>query len=165
MRGRFLASAVVFAAILSAVTSVSALQPDEVLPDPALEARARAISSGLRCVVCQNQSIDDSDAPLARDLRILVRQRLTAGDGDEAVRSFVAGRYGEFVLLKPVWGWHTALLWLGPALIVLAAAAGILAFRRSSRTVPEAALSPEEKARIAAFEDAAVRPPSAPGPG
>jgi cytochrome c-type biogenesis protein CcmH len=85
----------------------AAVQPDEVLPDPGLERRARDISSGLRCLVCQNQSIDDSDAPLAKDLRVLVRERLKAGDSDTAVRDYVVHRYGEFVLLRPVVGGHT----------------------------------------------------------
>src|SRR5215475_9445743 len=88
-----------------------AVQPDEILPDPALEARARALSRDLRCMVCQNQSIDDSDAPLARDLRILVRERLTAGDSDTQVIDFLVARYGEFVLLKPRLAGHTLILW------------------------------------------------------
>ena len=92
-----------------------AVQPDEVLSDPALEARARALSKELRCMVCQNQSIDDSDAPLASDLRVLVRERLKAGDSDRQVIDFLVARYGEFVLLKPRFNWHTALLWLAPA--------------------------------------------------
>ena len=90
-----------------------AVQPDEILSDAALEARARALSKELRCMVCQNQSIDDSDAPLARDLRILVRERLQAGDSDQQVIDFLVARYGEFVLLRPRFSWHTALLWLG----------------------------------------------------
>ena len=92
-----------------------AVQPDEILADPALEARARDLSRELRCMVCQNQSIDDSDAPLARDLRLLVRERLKAGDSDGQVLDFLTARYGEFVLLKPRFGWDTALLWLAPA--------------------------------------------------
>src|SRR5262245_24804739 len=101
--------------VLTLATPVRALavQPDEVLADPALEARARVLSKELRCMVCQNQSIDDSDAPLARDLRILVRERLQAGDSDQRVIDFLVARYGEFVLLKPRLSWHTALLWLG----------------------------------------------------
>src|SRR5215212_1387221 len=99
---------------LIASTSAWAVQPDEVLPDASLEARARALSKELRCMVCQNQSIDDSDAPLARDLRILVRERLQGGDSDRQVIDFLVARYGEFVLLKPRFTWHTALLWLGP---------------------------------------------------
>src|SRR6202007_183284 len=96
-----------------------AVQPDEVLPDPALEARARVLSKELRCMVCQNQSIDDSAAPLARDLRLLVRDRLTAGDSDAQVLDFLVARYGEFVLLRPRFNWHTALLWLLPPGVLL----------------------------------------------
>src|SRR4051795_8151046 len=102
-----------------------AVQPDEVLPDATLEARARALSKELRCMVCQNQSIDDSDAPLARDLRILVRDRLKAGDSDTQVIDFLVARYGEFVLLKPRFSLHTALLWLGPLAVLLIGAFGI----------------------------------------
>ena len=90
------------------------MQPDEQLADPALEARARDISGGLRCLVCQNQSIDDSDAPLARDLRLLVRERLTAGDSDDGVRDYLVARYGDFILLKPPFEMATLLLWLTP---------------------------------------------------
>src|SRR2546423_15345398 len=93
-----------------------AVQPDEILPDAALEARARTLSRELRCMVCQNQSIDDSDAPLARDLRILVRERLKAGDRDGQVLDFLTARYGDFVLLRPRLAWSPALLWLGPPL-------------------------------------------------
>ena len=101
-----------------------AVQPDEVLPDPALEARARAISEGLRCLVCQNQSIDDSEAPLARDLRLLVRERIKAGDSDQEVVDFIVARYGEFVLLKPRFEPHTLLLWFAtPAVFLVGAAA------------------------------------------
>ena len=100
---------------LLAAPHAVAVQPDEILSDPALEARARALSKELRCMVCQNQSIDDSDAPLARDLRLLVRERLKAGDSDAQVIDFLVARYGEFVLLKPRFTSHTALLWLMPA--------------------------------------------------
>ena len=105
---------VVLALALAAATHAFAVQPDEVLTDPALEARARVLSKELRCMVCQNQSIDDSDAPLARDLRILVRERLTAGDSDGQVLDFLVARYGEFVLLKPRLELHTLLLWGAP---------------------------------------------------
>ena len=98
------------------------MQPGEVLADPALEARARALSAELRCMVCQNQSIDDSDADLARDLRVLVRERLTAGDSDDEVIDYVVSRYGEFVLLKPRFSLRNALLWGAPLLLLLAAA-------------------------------------------
>ncbi|KZE32570.1 cytochrome c-type biogenesis protein CcmH [Chelatococcus daeguensis] len=130
-----------------------AVQPDEVLRDPALETRARAISAELRCLVCQNQSIDDSDAPLARDLRILVRERLTAGDSDREVRDFVVARYGDFVLLRPPVNWQTALLWGGPFLVLLAGivAIAIAARRRRVEVSATAPLSDEEKARLAAL--------------
>jgi len=125
-----------------------AVQPDEILSDQALEARARALSKELRCMVCQNQSIDDSDAPLARDLRILVRQRLQAGDSDQEVKDFLTARYGEFVLLRPQWSLHTALLWLTPVgVLVLGVLAAVVAFRR--RTSSESSLTPQEQARLA----------------
>jgi cytochrome c-type biogenesis protein CcmH len=128
-------------------TLAQAVQPDEILPDAALEHRARDISAGLRCLVCQNQSIDDSDAPLARDLRLLVRERLKAGDSDDQVRDFLVARYGEFVLLKPPFAWDTALLWFAPLLILLGATA--LAARTVFSRRPAAAsageLSPAER--------------------
>ena len=113
-----------------------AVQPEEVLKDPALETRARDISAGLRCLVCQNQSIDDSDAPLAKDLRVLVRERLTAGDSDEQVKSFVVQRYGEFVLLRPVVGAHTLLLWLTPVLVLALGSLAIVLTLRRRRPAP-----------------------------
>jgi cytochrome c-type biogenesis protein CcmH len=127
-----------------------AVQPDEILPDATLEGRARALSRDLRCMVCQNQSIDDSDAPLARDLRVLVRERLTAGDSDEEVKDFLVARYGEFVLLKPPFEWHTALLWLTPLLALLAGAVAIFAAvrHRAVGTVPPVPLSPEEERQL-----------------
>jgi len=127
------------------------VQPDEILKDPALERRARDISAGLRCLVCQNQSIDDSDAPLAKDLRVLVRERLQAGDSDGQVRDFIVRRYGEFVLLKPAFGVHTAVLWLSPILVLSAGAAGLLlTLRRRQRAAP-APLSAEERAALDAL--------------
>src|ERR1700676_4168315 len=128
-----------------------AVQVDEILPDPALETRARAISHELRCMVCQNQSIDDSDAPLARDLRLLVRERLTVGDSDPQVVDFLVSRYGEFVLLKPRFEWHTAALWLTPAAALLAGAIAIYGALRRRRVAPSgvAPLSPEEERRLA----------------
>jgi cytochrome c-type biogenesis protein CcmH len=127
-----------------------AVQPDEVLGDATLEARARAISRDLRCMVCQNQSIDDSDAPLARDLRLLVRERLTKGDSDDQVMNFLVSRYGEFVLLKPPFEWHTAILWLTPAFALLAGAiAMVAALRRRRVGVPgPAPLSADEERRL-----------------
>src|SRR6185436_16906511 len=109
---------------------VLAVQPEEILGDARLEQRARALSKELRCMVCQNQSIDDSDAPLARDLRILVRERLTAGDSDNQVIDFLVARYGEFVLLRPRMNWRTFLLWLAPFAAVLIGALALLARRR-----------------------------------
>lgn len=128
-----------------------AVQPDEVLPDAQLEQRARGISAGLRCLVCQNESIDDSDAPLARDLRLLVRDRLVAGDSDQAVKDFVVDRYGEFVLLRPVFGLHTALLWLGPFALLALGIAGLVngAGRHRRRETP--ALTDDEKTRLDAL--------------
>lgn len=111
-------------ALISAMlvcSSAFAVEPDEILSDLALEARARSISADLRCLVCQNQSIDDSNAPLARDLRLLVRDRLKAGDSDEDVRAYIVSRYGEFVLLRPPLNIRTVLLWLAPLLVLLAA--------------------------------------------
>lgn len=137
---------------LIGVQLAHAVQPDEVLSDPALERRARALSTELRCMVCQNQSIDDSDAPLARDLRILVRERLTAGDSDEQVIDFLVARFGEFVLLKPRLAPHTLALWLGPPLALLAG--GILVFVSSRRkkaaahAAPATPLSADEQAEL-----------------
>jgi cytochrome c-type biogenesis protein CcmH len=130
--------------------AASAVEPDEILADPALETRARALSAELRCLVCQNQSIDDSNAPLARDLRLLVRERIKAGDSDVEVRQFLVARYGDFVLLRPPFNWSTALLWLAPATLLLVTifliARGVL--RRARVPVETAALTPEERARI-----------------
>ena len=127
-----------------------AVQPDEVLADPALEARARAISEGLRCLVCQNQSIDDSDAPLARDLRLLVRERLKAGDSDQQIKDFVVTRYGEFVLLKPRLTQRTVLLWFAtPAVFAGALLLIWLAYRRRQTLAGRLApLSESEQRRL-----------------
>jgi cytochrome c-type biogenesis protein CcmH len=117
-QGRWVSIILLAAALIGGSPSV-AVQPDEILPDTALETRARTLSRELRCMVCQNQSIDDSDAPLARDLRLLVRERLKAGDSDAQVLDFLTARYGQFVLLKPRFGWDTALLWGAPAGVLL----------------------------------------------
>jgi cytochrome c-type biogenesis protein CcmH len=123
--------------MLVAATPVHAVQPDEMLKDPALETRARTLSRELRCMVCQNQSIDDSEAPLARDLRLLVRERLKAGDSDQQVFDFLTARYGDFVLLKPRFGWDTALLWLAPGGVLLLGALGIAGLLRRRRGQPD----------------------------
>jgi cytochrome c-type biogenesis protein CcmH len=125
---------------------VLAVQPDEVLKDQALEKRARDISAGLRCLVCQNQSIDDSDAQLARDLRLLVRERLVAGDTDEQVRGFLVQRYGEFVLLKPTFSAHNLLLWLTPVLVLTLGGIGAYAALRRRPQAAEALNEEEQKA-------------------
>lgn len=131
-----------------------AVEPDEILKDPALEARAREISKELRCLVCQNQSIDDSDATLARDLRIVVRDRLKAGDSDAQTVAFVVERYGDFVLLRPPFKASTLVLWIGPALILLAGIAGVVLWhrrRRSAAAAPVAPLTDAERARVDAL--------------
>jgi cytochrome c-type biogenesis protein CcmH len=138
-----------------------ALTPDEILDDPVLEGRARALSAELRCMVCQNQSIDDSDAPLAKDLRILVRERLVAGDSDAEVMEFLVDRYGEFVLLKPRFAWHTLFLWTaGPLALIAGLAAIILALSRRKGARLDAAggkLSAEEEERLSALLDAVTK--------
>ncbi len=145
---RWLRALTVSLNLLHALPAV-AVQPDEMLANPQLEARARELSRELRCMVCQNQSIDDSDAPLARDLRILVRERLKAGDSDRQVLDFLVARYGEFVLLKPRLTWHTLVLWVAPAGLLLAGILAMaLAFRRRAQNAAPAALRPEEEQRL-----------------
>jgi len=142
-----------------AAPAVVAVQPDELLSDAALEVRARALSKELRCMVCQNQSIDDSDAPLARDLRILVRERLQAGDSDREVIDFLVARYGEFVLLNPRFSGHTALLWVAPAALLLIG--GVVLFvlarrrRKGSETgsAEQVKLTSAEQARLSEILD------------
>jgi len=128
-----------------AATAALAVEPDELLTDPELEARARAISREIRCVVCQSESIDDSNAPLARDLRLLIRERIKAGDDDRAVADFLVARYGDYVLLKPRVQPNTIALWLAPAAAGLFGGATALAFlRRRRERPPPKALSPDE---------------------
>jgi cytochrome c-type biogenesis protein CcmH len=128
-----------------------AVEPTEMLADPALEARARMLSKELRCMVCQNESIDDSGAPLAHDLRVLVRERLKAGDSDAQVLDFLVARYGEFVLLRPPLSWHTVALWGAPPAILLIGAMVILiaARRRAAVRLEVAKLTPAEEGRLA----------------
>ena len=117
MKRFLLAALLALSVALPASAPVLAVEPGEVLPDPALEARARALSKELRCLVCQNQSIDDSNAPLARDLRVLVRDRLQAGDSDAKVMEYVTDRYGDYVLLRPPFKATTLVLWIGPFVV------------------------------------------------
>ncbi|MGI9378677.1 MAG: cytochrome c-type biogenesis protein [Methyloligellaceae bacterium] len=152
VRCLFLCLSLVLAVVLTAPVA-QAVQPDEVLDDTALEARARDISAELRCLVCQNQSIDDSNAPLARDLRILVRERLVAGDSNEQAVEFIVARYGEFVLLKPRFGIKTLLLWAAPILFLIVAFIVVyLSFRGQSGRTPVVAtpnaLSSDEQERL-----------------
>jgi cytochrome c-type biogenesis protein CcmH len=136
--------------VLAAAHPALAVQPDEVLSDANLEARARALSRELRCMVCQNQSIDDSDAPLAKDLRVLVRERLTKGDSDEQVMDYLVSRYGEFVLLRPTFEWHTAILWLTPLIVLLAGGVALLAaiWRRRVATPSPLPLDADEERQL-----------------
>ena len=145
-RTGLLSLSLLFVLVLSG--AAQAVKPDEMLADPALEARARALSEGLRCMVCQNQSIDESDADLARDLRILVRERLKAGDTDKQVIDYIVSRYGEFVLLKPRFELRTLLLWGAPVLLLLAG--GLFVFRasRAGRPAETEALTEQEKAAL-----------------
>jgi len=130
-----------------------AVSPDEVLSDPVLEQRARDLSAGLRCLVCQNQSIDDSDADLARDLRLLVRERLVAGDSDDAVQQYLVDRYGEFVLLNPRVNGHTMLLWIAAPVLLLGGLLVLVLQGRNRHTAPAPqALSPEEQAALDALD-------------
>ncbi len=139
------------AALFFSLPLAYAVQPDEMLKDPALELRARHLSAQLRCMVCQNQSIDDSDAELARDLRLLVRERISAGDSDGQVLDYLVSRYGEFVLLKPAYSWRNAILWAAPLTVLLVGAIALLARARRQAEGPTQPLSREEKSRIAAI--------------
>ena len=150
----FIAALVLFLCLGSAL----AVEPEEMLDDPVLEERAREISKVLRCLVCQNQSIDDSNAGLARDLRVLVRERLTAGDSNEETIDYIVDRYGDFVLLRPPVRPGTYALWYGPALLIVVAGLGLVLFfrRRAPSTVkaaPPPPLTQEERARLKALLD------------
>jgi cytochrome c-type biogenesis protein CcmH len=152
-----LATLVVALAMALSGGAARAVLPDEVLDDPALEARARELSTHLRCLVCQNQSIDDSNAELARDLRILVRERLTAGDTNDEVIDFVVSRYGEFVLLKPRMNLRNLALWATP-LVVIGAGGVFLVTRRRRKAGPGDKLSAEEEARLGEILEETDRP-------
>ncbi len=152
MMKRLAFSLLLLIALSFAAPLAHAVQPDEVMADPAKEARARALSRNLRCMVCQNQSIDDSDAPLARDLRLLVRERIGAGDSDAQVIDFLVSRYGEFVLLRPRFESQTLLLWLTPPLALLFGIAAVVVNNRRRRSmIADAPLSAEEQAKLAAL--------------
>ena len=145
-------------ALMMAAAPAFAVNPDEVLSDPALEARARTLSSELRCMVCQNQSIDDSNADLARDLRLLVRERIIDGDSDEQVLNYIVSRYGEFVLLKPRVSMRTLLLWGAPVLLILAGGASLVVFARKRAGKPTGSkLTAEEQARLTELLDPTPR--------
>jgi cytochrome c-type biogenesis protein CcmH len=146
-------SAPLLAALILWTWAVPALavDPDERLADPALEARARALSQQLRCLVCQNQSIDDSNADLAHDLRVLVRERLKAGDSDAQVLAYLRARYGDFVLLKPPLERATWLLWFGPPAMILIGVGALVLSSKRRRTGEPAPLDPTERARLAAI--------------
>lgn len=134
---------------LAATGAVFAVEPHEMLADPAQEARARDISKGLRCPVCRNESIDESNAGVSADLRMLVRERITAGDTDAEVVDYIVARYGEFVLLRPQTGGANVILWwAGPAMLLVAGGTGALYLRRRARATDPEALSPEEEARL-----------------
>ena len=134
--------------LVASLQPAFALQPDEILQDPVLEARARALSAELRCLVCQNQSIDDSDAPLAKDLRILIREHLVKGESDAEIMDYVVARYGDFVLLKPRLTAKTLLLWGTPFAVLLIAALGLLLRRRPGTATPEQPLTEAERAAL-----------------
>ena len=136
--------------LMIAASAAHAVQPDEVMRDPVLEARARALSAELRCMVCQNQSIDDSDAPLARDIRLLIRDRIAKGESNDAVRDFLVSRYGDFILLRPPFAPQTLLLWAGAPLALVAGAFALWRAARRRQPVPSP-LSQAEEARLAAI--------------
>jgi cytochrome c-type biogenesis protein CcmH len=146
--------AVLFACLML-LTPAQAVEPGEVMADPALEARARDLSADLRCLVCQNQSIDDSNAPLARDLRLLVRERLKTGASDAEVRDFLVSRYGDFVLLRPPVTAATMLLWATP-ILALGGGIAVIMLRRRRALAEAAALSPEEARRLAELDRGAA---------
>ncbi|CAA7621869.1 Cytochrome c-type biogenesis protein CcmH [Candidatus Terasakiella magnetica] len=149
--GRLNGASLVLLCALAWTVPAFAVNPDEMLKDPAQEYRARELGKDLRCLVCQNQSIDDSDADLAKDLRIIVRERISAGDSDAAVKKFVVDRYGDYVLLKPPFKATTLALWLGPFALFAGAVAVVLGFyrrRRSAAPVPPPPLSADEKKRL-----------------
>lgn len=159
MRMRWFISPLVLICALLA-TAVFAVEPDEILDDPALEARARALSAEVRCVVCQNEPIDSSNAGVARDLRLLIRERLVAGDTDKQVLDYLVSRYGDYVLFRPPLRRETLALWLGPFVIAAMAALGVglMLMRRPRRILAkDIALSPQEEAELDQMRDTALK--------
>ncbi|MDP3415796.1 cytochrome c-type biogenesis protein [Falsiroseomonas sp.] len=160
----FLMLLVLLLAPLLAGPAVAVTSPGDMLPDPVLEDRARNLGREIRCMVCQNQSIEDSEVGLARDLRLLVRERISAGDSDREVKSFLHARYGDFVLLRPPFAWNTLILWATPLVALLVGFGLILLARRGSASTPAPApLNAEEQRRLAEIE-AALRGPAMAGP-
>ena len=151
------ASRLAFAALLLAASNAHAVLPNEQLADPKLEARARAISQELRCVVCQNQSIDDSDAELAHDLRVLLRERLLKGYTDDQAKAYIVKRYGSYVLLKPQFRTETLLLWLGPFLVLMLGGTGATVYILRRRTNEDMPLSLEEERHVSAMLESGER--------
>lgn len=145
---------VLLVALITGAAAQQALAPERRLEDPALERRAVELHKELRCLVCQNQSIAESNADLARDLRVLVRERIAAGDSDQQVRDFIVARYGDWVLLQPPVKRQTWLLWFGPALVLLGAAGGLALWYRRRGGTPPPPLTPEERQRLAALTEA-----------
>ena len=144
---RFVAAAITVLVLFA--SPAFAVTPDEMLKDPQLEGRARALSAGFRCMVCQNQSIDDSDAPLAHDIRVLLRERIVAGDSDKAVTDFLVSRYGEFILLQPRFSVRTAILWGAPiGVLVIGAGVILVVLRRRHHIGVTEPLSEDERARL-----------------
>ena len=152
MPARLMARLVLLLALLAPMPALAVGNPADMLPDPALEERARALGRDIRCMVCQNQSIEDSEVGLARDLRLIVRERIVAGDSDAQVKAFLHARYGDFVLLKPPFAWSTAALWATPVVAVLMGL-GLIAVmrRRVAATPPPPPLTEEERRRLAAL--------------
>jgi cytochrome c-type biogenesis protein CcmH len=155
IRRRAVRLAVLLTMLLAPLAAHAVSSPADMLPDAALEQRARALGKEIRCMVCQNQSIEDSEVGLARDLRLIVRERIVAGDSDSQVKAFLHARYGDFVLLRPPFAWSTAILWATPLVALLAGFALILAARRrmAAAVVPPAPLTEEEQRRLAALEN------------
>jgi cytochrome c-type biogenesis protein CcmH len=154
VKARRLALALAVAAVMTALPA-RAVQPNEMMNDPKFELRARALSAELRCMVCQNQSIDDSDAPLAHDIRVLIRERLAAGESDAAIRTFLVSRYGDFILLRPPLQMNTLLLWGGPPLILLMGAAFVSRGlrRRQGRALSPPPLDSAEECQLSVLLD------------